>query len=115
MNLESLHKLLLHRVEVTVAFEIVERDFLDVGIALDVVPVDAHEAVHVLVDDTDAQATELDGAIARATAGVGTAGGLDDVGAVLSPRRRDGSASGGRGRQKRAGRHGRVRWMQIRE
>lgn len=94
MDLETLHELLLHGVKVSVAFEIVERNFLDVGIALDVVPVDAHEAVHMLVDDADAQAAELDGTITRATAGVGTASRLDDVGAVLSPRRRDGSPGG---------------------
>lgn len=83
----ALHKLLVRGVEVAEALEVAQRDVAHVRVALDVVPVDADEAVHVLEDHTHAQATEVDLGLARLAARVRAACGLDDVRVVLGPRR----------------------------
>jgi hypothetical protein len=84
----ALDLLLLLRVQVAETFEALQRDLAHGLVALDVVPVDAHEAVAVLVDDAHAQAAGLDGGVARLAAGVRLARGLDDVRAVFGPGRR---------------------------
>lgn len=87
-------------VEVGEALEVAQRDGAHVRVALDVVPVDADEAVHVLEDHAHAQAAELDLGLARLAARVRTARGLDDVRVVLGPRRKL-----GRGARRAQARH----------
>lgn len=82
----ALHELLVCGVEVAEALEVAQRDVAHVRVALDVVPVDADEAVHVLEDHAHAQAAEVDLGLARLAARVRTARGLDDVRVVLGPR-----------------------------
>lgn len=97
----ALDKLLVWRVELGEALKIGQRDRAHVRVALEVVPVDADEAVHVLEDDADAQAAELDLGGARLAAGVRAARSLDDVRVVLGPGRRERGGGGGRGAEMR--------------
>ncbi|CEG47397.1 uncharacterized protein PHALS_15000 [Plasmopara halstedii] len=54
-------------------------------VAFDMMPIDAYEAIKVLIYDTYAQTTSLDDGITRLTARMGLARRFDNVGTILGP------------------------------